>query len=49
MRKIRDAKTEYLYKNYLELDFTDVFDAVTLIHCDYAALTPDKRKVYKAL
>lgn len=52
--KSQDTKTEYLYKNYLELDFPDVFDAVTLIYCDYAALTPDERnrlvrKVYKAL
>lgn len=52
--KSQDAKTEYLYKNYLEIDFTDMFNAVTLIYCDYAALTPDERqtlvqKVYKAL
>lgn len=52
--KSQDTKTEYLYKNYLEIDFTDMFNAVTLIYCDYAALTPDERqrlvqKVYKAL
>lgn len=52
--KSQDTKTEYLYKNYLEIDFTDIFNAVTLIYCDYAALTPDERqtlvqKVYKAL
>jgi SAM-dependent methyltransferase len=52
--KSQDTKTEYLYKNYLEIDFTDTFNAVTLIYCDYAALLPDERqtlvqKVYKAL
>lgn len=52
--KSQDTKTEYLYKNYLEIDFTNMFDAATLIYCDYAALTPDERqtlvkKVYKAL
>ena len=52
--KSQDIKTEYLYKNYLEIDFTDMFNVVTLIYCDYAALTPDERqtlvqKVYKAL
>ncbi len=50
----QDVKTKYLYKNYLELDFADMFDAVTLIYCDYAALIPDERhgllqNVYKAL
>ena len=52
--KIHDAKTEYIYKNYLELGYTDTFDAVLLIYGDYAALTPDERrtlipKVYQAL
>jgi SAM-dependent methyltransferase len=52
--KSQDAKTEYIYKSYLELDYADMFDAVTLIYCDYAALTPDERrtliaKVYQAL
>ena len=52
--KNHDAKTEYIYKNYLELDYTDTFDAVLLIYGDYAALTPDERrtlipKVYQAL
>jgi SAM-dependent methyltransferase len=50
----RDAETEYIYKNYLELDYTAVFDAVTLIYCDYASLTLSERKtlaakVYNAL
>lgn len=49
-----DPRTEYIYKNYLELDYTSAFDAVLLIYCDYAALTQDERrtlipKVYGAL
>jgi len=52
--KSQDVKTEYIYQNYLELDYTDTFDAVTLIYCDFAALTPDERqtlihRVYQAL
>lgn len=40
----QDEKTEYIYKNYLELDECGRFDVVTLIYCDYGALTPDERK-----
>ena len=52
--KSRDAKTQYICGNYLELDYTCAFDAVTLIYCDYAALTPSERrrlalKVHQAL
>ena len=42
--KSQDSKTKYIYQNYLEHDYSDVFDAITLIYCDYAALTPDERK-----
>ena len=52
--KSQDSKAEYIYQNYLEIDYTGIFDAVILIYCDYAALTPDERrtlvnKVYTAL
>jgi SAM-dependent methyltransferase len=52
--KSQDSITEYIYKNYLELDYTGVFDAILLIYGDFAALTPDERrtlipKVNKAL
>ena len=43
--KNQDSKTEYIYQNYLELDYNNMFDAVILIYCDYAALTPDERKI----
>lgn len=34
----------YLYKNYLELDYEDAFDVVTLIYCDFGVLSPENRK-----
>jgi SAM-dependent methyltransferase len=52
--KSLDSKTEYIYQNYLELEYNAMFDVVTLIYCDYPALIPNERKtllgkVYKAL
>lgn len=52
--KEHDPKTEYIYQNYMELDYADIFDAVLLIYGDYAALTETERrillsKVYRAL
>jgi SAM-dependent methyltransferase len=52
--KSQDTKTEYIYKNYLMINYTDLFDAITLINCDYGALIPNERqmllsKVYHAL
>ena len=52
--KSQDSKTDYIYQNYLELDYNSLFDAVTLIYCDYPALIPHEQKillekVYKAL
>lgn len=41
--KSQDVITKYIYKNYLEIDYTDAFDVVTLIYCDYAALTAEER------
>lgn len=45
---------EYIYKNYLELDYHERFDAVILIYCDFGVLSYENRsvllkKVYKAL
>ena len=45
---------EYRYQNYLTIDYTDRFDVVTLIYCDYAVLPVADRlhllsKVYQAL
>jgi len=42
--KEHDTKTKYICQNYLEMDYTETFDVITLIYCDYAALIPDERK-----
>ncbi|WP_440896696.1 class I SAM-dependent methyltransferase [Amphibacillus sp. Q70] len=34
----------YLYQNYLEMDLQKTFDFVTMIYCDYGALTTMERK-----
>ncbi|GLC31778.1 class I SAM-dependent methyltransferase [Clostridium omnivorum] len=44
----------YYYQNYLTIDYIEQFDVVTLIYCDYAALSITDRlillkKVYQAL
>lgn len=36
---------EYVYKDYLNIEFQDMFDIVTLIYCDFGVLPPDKRKM----
>lgn len=52
--KERDLDIEYFYKNYLELEYENAYDLITLIYCDYGVLSPEARKtlrekVYKAL
>jgi SAM-dependent methyltransferase len=39
-----DQQSKYIYENYLELDYTEAFDAITLIYCDYGALTYNERQ-----
>ncbi len=50
----RGSAIEYLYQDYLTIDYSERFDAVTLIYCDYAALPKDDRlallqKIFRAL
>lgn len=45
---------EYRYQNYMTIDYTEQFDVITLIYCDYAVLPVAERllllkKVYQAL
>lgn len=52
--KEHDTKTKYIYQDYLEMDYYEDFDAITLIYCDYGAMVPDERKmllsrIYRAL
>jgi SAM-dependent methyltransferase len=51
---LNKSNIEYHYQNYLTIDYIEQFDVITLIYCDYAALSiTDRltllRKVYKAL
>lgn len=51
---LNKSNIEYHYQNYLTLDYTEKFDIITLIYCDYAALSITdrlalQRKVYQAL
>lgn len=34
---------DYIYGNYVELDYEDAFDLIMLIYCDVGALTDDER------
>lgn len=51
---LNKSNNEYHYQNYLSIDYKEQFDVITLIYCDYAALSiTDRlillRKVYQAL
>lgn len=51
---LNKSNIEYHYQNYLTIDYREQFDMVTLIYCDYAALSITDRltllkKVYQAL
>ena len=41
--KKQDEKTNYIYQDYLTLDYEEEFDAIILIYCDYGALTKAER------
>lgn len=50
----KSLNIEYIYQDYLTMDYTSEFDAIVLIYCDFGALTDCKRdlllkKIYKAL
>jgi SAM-dependent methyltransferase len=45
---------EYIYQNYLTIDYEEEFDVIMLIYCDFGALTNEERdlllkKIYQAL
>lgn len=49
-----DPDSEYILQDYLQMDFDNRFDMVTLIWCDYGALVPKDRqnllrRIHKAL
>lgn len=52
--RLHHSKTDYRCQNYLTMDFTEQFDVITLIYCDYPAMPVTDRilllkKVYRAL
>ncbi|MBT9776564.1 methyltransferase domain-containing protein [Clostridium sp. MCC353] len=52
--KMKNHPIKYHYQNYLTIDYTEQFDVITLIYCDYAVLPVTDRllllkKVYRAL
>jgi SAM-dependent methyltransferase len=51
---LQKSDIEYIYKNYLEIDYADEFDVILLIYCDFAVLSHNQRKsllekVYSAM
>jgi SAM-dependent methyltransferase len=51
---INKSEIDYHYQNYLTIDFDNEFDVVTLIYCDFGALSTASRhvlakKIYRAL
>ena len=51
---LNGSNIEYHYQNYLTMDYTHQFDVITLIYCDYTALSITDRltllkKVYQGL
>jgi len=51
---LNKSNIDYHYQNYLEIDYIEQFDVITLIYCDYPALSiTDRlillRKIYQAL
>lgn len=52
--KERNQDIKYIYKNYLEIDYTHEFDLVTLIYCDFGVLSDENRgtllkKIYNSM
>lgn len=41
----RHQNINYIYKNYLEIDYDNEFDIITLIYCDFCALTDEQRTI----
>ena len=48
------SNIKYYQKSYLEMEYSEEFDIITLIYCDFGVLNPEERKIllkkiYKAL
>jgi len=52
--KVHDSKGKYILQDYLQMEYNEQFDVITLIWCDYGALIPSDRinllqRVHRAL
>ncbi len=52
--RANDSNIQYHFQNYLTIDFDSAFDIITLIYCDFGALSTNDRcilskKIYRAL
>jgi SAM-dependent methyltransferase len=45
MAEHKGLNIKYVHMNYLEFETGDRFDLITMIFCDFCALSPDQRKV----
>ena len=41
----KDLEITYVIKNYLDFETSDNYDLITMIFCDFCALSPEQRKV----
>ena len=41
----KDLKINYFHTNYLDFESTQRFDLITMIMCDFCALSPEQRKI----
>lgn len=39
---------EYIYKNYLDIEYFNEFDLIALIYCDFGVLSPNERRIILA-
>ncbi len=47
---LKKKRIEYRCQNYLEIDYLEAFDVVTLIYCDYGVLCPaDRERLLKKI
>lgn len=43
--KEKGLNIQYIYQNYLEMEYKDEFDLITLIYCDFGALSHIQRQI----
>lgn len=41
--KLKNKQIQYLYQNYLDINFNNEFDIATIIYCDFGVLSPSNR------